>query len=38
MLAESGELTVNVCDDVAVWLEESVIVNTTVNEPADWKV
>ena len=29
MLAERGELTVIVCDDVAVWPEESVIVNAT---------
>jgi len=29
MLAERGELTVNVCDDVAVWPEESVTVKTT---------
>jgi len=38
MLAESGELTVTVWDEVAVWPEESVTVNATVNEPTDWNV
>jgi hypothetical protein len=30
MLAESGAITVIVCDDVAVWPEESVIDKATV--------